>query len=170
MKTTRLHIYIVGLLFAAFVGGSKAYAQFEIDPDHFDSPDTQSLPKSKSSAIGQATKVHFEGKVTLPYSVQCDGRSLGSGKYLVSFDSDGRMAHVTLHRGGHADRFQAIAQQRDQLTENALVVERNGGLPQLSMIQAGHLDLMFHGKFERTSGLAPRNFQKLSLISVRPTE
>jgi len=171
MKTNRLHIYIVGLLLlVAFVSGSKAFAQFEIDPDHFDSPDAGSLPKSKPNAAGKAGKVNFEGRVTLPYTVQCNGQSLPPGKYFVSLNADGRTAHVTLHQKGHAVRFQGIAKPQNRLMRNALVVERTEGLHQLSMIHAGHLDLLLNSGLERKSGVTSGTFERLALISVRSPE
>ncbi len=171
MKTARISTYAVGLvLLTAFVGGSKAYAQFEIDPDHFDSADTESLPKSKSNATGHAEKVNFEGRVTLPYTVQCNGLSLPPGKYFVSLHADGRTAHVTLHQKGHAVRFQGIAKPQNRLMRNALVVERTEGLHRLSMIHAGHFDLVLNSELERKSGVTPGNFERLALISARSPE
>ena len=103
MKTARITRYIIGLtVLTTLVGGSRAHAQFEIDPDHFETTDTPT----------QAAKTHYVGKFTLPYTVQCDGRSLPSGKYSISLDSDGRIAHVTLLRKGQDFRIQGIAQNK----------------------------------------------------------
>ena len=47
MQMTRIATYIIGLMIMTMMVGGKAYAQFEIDPDHFDTP-AESTPASKT--------------------------------------------------------------------------------------------------------------------------
>jgi hypothetical protein len=155
MKTARITGYIIGLaVLTTLVGGSKAYAQFEINPDHFETTDTPTQP----------AKMHYVGKFTLPYTVQCDGRSLPPGKYSISLDSDGRVAQATLLRRGQAFRIQGIAQRQNCTSRNALVVERNGGVPHLSMIHASQMDLKFDDGTKQKSDSGRRTIEKLALI------
>ena len=159
--TTRTTGYIIGLtVLITLLGGSKAHAQFEIDPDHFETTDTPT----------QAAKMHYVGKFTLPYTVQCDGRSLPPGKYSISLDSDGSVAQATLLRKGQAFRIQAIAQRQNHPSRNALVVERNRGVPQLSMIHASQMDLKFNGGTKHKLDGGPRTIEKLALIPANPRE
>ena len=160
MKTARIAGYIIGLtVLTTLVGGSKAHAQFEIDPDHFETTDTPT----------RAAKMHYEGKVTLPYTVQCKGRSLPPGKYSVSLDSDGMTGQVTLLRKGQVLRIQGVAQRQSHQLRNSLVVERNGGLPQLSMIHASAMDLKFDGGTKGKSDGGRRAVEKLMLIPASHT-
>ena len=161
MKTKRIATYIIGLtLLTTLAGGSKAFAQFEIDPDHFDTP-AESI---------QTTKMHYEGKFTLPYTVQCHGQSLPPGKYSVSLDSDGRTGQVTLLRKGQAVRIQGVAQRQNYPSRSVFVVERGGGLAQLSMIHAAQIDLKFDGLREHKVGDRKKRFEKLLLISTNSRE
>src|SRR5215468_3474016 len=155
MKTAEIPAYAIGLtVLIMAVGGSRAHAQFEIDPDHFETTDTPT-PKAQ---------VHYEGKVTLPYTVQCDGRSLPAGKYSVSLDSDGRTGQVIMLRNGQAFKIQGIAQKQNHQARNSLVVERSGGPPELSMIHAYPMDLKFADGIKQKSGGEHRTMERLELI------
>jgi hypothetical protein len=144
VKTVRLIAYFIGLAVLITVGSTRAYAQFEVDPDHYDNRDTEPPPRSNTNAPGQAAKIHYEGNFVLPYSLQCNRGSLPPGKYLITVDSEGRTARVTLNREGHSVRIQGIAQRRNQNHRgNVLVVERNRAGHQLSLIQVAQLDLVF---------------------------
>ena len=155
MKTARIPAYAIGLTILTMVaGGSRTYAQFEIDPDHFETTDT---PTAK-------TQIHYEGKVTLPYTVLCEGRSLPPGKYSVSLDSDGKTGQVTMLRDGQAFKIQGIAQKQNHQAGNSLVVERNGGLPELFMIHAYPMDLKFADGIKKKQGGGRRTVEKLVLV------
>jgi hypothetical protein len=161
MKTTRIATYIIGLtLLTTLAGGAKAYAQFEIDPDHFETP----------AESTQAAKTHYEGKFTLPYTVQCHGRSLPPGKYSVSLDSDGKTGQATLLGKGQAVTVQGIVRRQSRPSRGALVVERTGGMTQLSMIHAAQLDLKFNGGVEHASGVGQKRIETLVLIPTNSRE
>jgi len=156
----RIPAYAIGLtVLIMVVGGSKAHAQFEVDPDHFE---TTEGPTPKA-------QMHYEGKVTLPYTVLCDGRSLPPGKYSVSLDSDGRTGQLTMLREGKAFRIQGVAQKQIHQAPNSLVVERSGGLPELSLIHAYPMDLKFADGIKQKPG-AGRTVEKLVLIPASHTE
>jgi hypothetical protein len=99
MKTVRTTKILIAL--ASFVAlGSRAYAQFEVDPDpdHFEATEVVRAEQAKTNT-GQLKGARYEGKFTLPYSLQCGGRSLPPGAYSVSLSSDGS-AQLTLIRKG----------------------------------------------------------------------
>jgi len=157
MKTAEIPAYAIGLtVLIMAVGGSRAHAQFEIDPDHFETTDTPT-PKAQ---------MHYEGKVTLPYTVQCDGRSLPPGRYSVSLDADGKTGQVTMLREGQAFKIQGIAQKQHHPASNSLVVERNGGLSQLSIIHAYPIDLKFADGIKQKPGGGRLRVEKLVLIAA----
>lgn len=72
MKTSRLITCCIGLAVLVTIGSSRAYAQAEIDPDHYETGDARPLPQSSSSVTAQVA-IHYQGNFTLPYSVQCGG-------------------------------------------------------------------------------------------------
>jgi|SRR5580704_6284367 hypothetical protein len=165
MKAVSLMTYFIAMLVT--VGSSRAYAQFEVDPDHYETRATEPLPQSKTKAPGQAAKIHYEGNFTLPYSLQCDRSSLPPGKYSISVDSEGRNVRVTLNRGGHRVSIEGITRRSNQNQRgNVLVVERHGAAHQLSLIQVAQLDLVFSPTlgFERPANGKPRDLQELPLI------
>jgi hypothetical protein len=167
MKAVSLMTYIVGLAMLVAVGSSRAYAQFEVDPDHYETRDAEPLPQFRTNAPGQAAKIHYEGNFTLPYSLQCNRSSLPPGKYSIAVDSEGRNARVTLNRGGHRVSIEGITRRSNQNQRGSvLVVERHGAAHQLSLIQVAQLDLVFSPTlgFERSANGKPRDLQELPLI------
>ncbi len=167
MKTVQFIACFIGLAVSVALGSQRAYAQFEVDPDHYENRDTEPPPQSKTHAPGQIAKIHYEGNFTLPFSLQCNRSSLPPGKYSIAVDSEGRTARVTLNRSGHSIRIEGIPQRQNQNHRaNALVVERNGTAHQLSLIQVAQLDLVFSPTLglERPANGKPRNLQELPLI------
>lgn len=167
MKTLRLVACFIGMAVLITLGSARAYAQFEVDPDHYENRDTEPLPQSRTNVPGQIAKVHYEGNFTLPYSVQCNRSSLPPGKYSIAVDSEGITARVTLNRRGHSVSIEGVTERQNQNHRaNVLVVERNGAAHQLSLIQVAQLDLVFSPAlgFERPADGKPRSLQELPLI------
>ena len=79
---------LAGLIALSALGGPPSCAQSEIDPDHFESPNVEPFEKAKSNANSEAMTLRYEGKFSLPYEVQCNGRRLPPGRYSVSVRSD----------------------------------------------------------------------------------
>lgn len=167
MKTVRLITYFIGLAVLVTLGSPRAFAQYEVDPDHYETTDTKPLQEFKTNVPGQVAKIHYEGNFVLPYSLQCNRSSLPPGKYSIAVDSEGRTARVTLNRRGHSMRIDGITQrQSPNHRRSVLVVERTGATHQLSLIQVAQLDLAFSPTVgaERPADGKPRNLQELPLI------
>lgn len=98
MKTLQLFACFIGLAVFITLGNSRAQAQAEIDPDHYETADTESLPQSKMVVPDQVGKMRCEGNFLLPSSVKCNGTSLPPGRYLISVNSEGRTVRITLNR------------------------------------------------------------------------
>ncbi len=128
MKAVSLMTYFIGLAMLVTVGSSRAYAQFEVDPDHYETRDAEPLPQSRTNSPGQAAKIHYEGNFTLRYSLRFNRSSLSRlppGKYSIAVDSEGRTVRVTVSRGGHTMRIDGVTQRQNQKHRwNVLVVER----------------------------------------------
>ena len=109
----------VGLLWSVMLGPSRAYAQAEIDPDHFDSPNAQSIPQL-------VRLLRYDGTFFLPYSVLCNGKKLAPGNYSISLRFDGKVGRATLNQKNQAIEIAPVVQtdapkQRDEV----VVVENN---------------------------------------------
>jgi hypothetical protein len=147
---TRIIVHIIlGLAGVVTIGNLRAFAQFENSPDHFDAED-ELLVKSRVAA--QPTKVHYEGKVTLPYGAVCNGQKLDPGRYAVSVNSDGKTAHLTLNQNGHIVSVDGkqTAQTQSRVRNEVLLV-RNGSDHRLSEMQVARVHLVF----DSAAGSAP---------------
>ena len=163
-------ISIVGILAGwaglAALGGSPALAQSEIAPDHFESSNTEPFERAKIHARGEAMAIRYDGKFTLPYTVECNGRSLPPGRYSVSLHSDGKTGQATLKQKGQAIGIPGVVRkQAHKNGSNSLVVELNGKTRRLSAIQVSELDLVFEPRLpiESSSDGKARRFKKLLL-------
>ena len=164
MRYPRVTQYLIGLAVLLALGGSRAYAPFEVDPDHYETREPESIEPSKTKAPGLA-KIHFEGNFTLPYTLECNGRSLPPGKYSVSLDSDERTVQVTLNRAGQMLSLQGIARRQNRRRQPAaLVVTRNGRVRRLSSIRVAQLDLVFDPGPEHLSDSNSGTLENVALI------
>ena len=138
----------VGILLAA----PSARAQFEIDPDHFESPSMSPFDQSKTKANSEAAAatVRYERRVRLPYSVQGNGRRLRPGEYAISLRSDGKVGQVTLSRKDETMNIGGVVQkQARRAGSDLLFVELNRGVRKLSEIQIAQLDLILSASDSR---------------------
>jgi hypothetical protein len=171
MKTVRTTKILIAL--ASFVAlGSRAYAQFEVDPDHFEVTEVARAEQAKTNT-GQLKRARYEGNFTLPYSLQCGGRSLPPGKYSVSLSSDGKTAQLTLIRKGQIITIAEVTQEQIRNSgRDALVVERSGSSHQLQMIHVAQVNFVLTSdpRVERTSDSEPRSIEKLQFMLRNPQE
>jgi hypothetical protein len=176
MKHPRFTQYLINLAVLVALGVPRAYAQFEIDPDHYETRDPEPLQQSKTRPVAQAAKIHYEGNFTLAYPLQCNGQNLPPGKYSVSLDSDERTAQVALNRNSQVLRVQGIPRRQNRHGRpNALLVERNGKTNQLSLIHVAQLDLIFDADLKQPSEKQQpdaklRKFETVALISAHPRQ
>lgn len=167
MNTVRMTTCFIGLIVLIAIGSQRAYAQSDVDPDHYEVRDTEALPQSHTNELGQVAKIHYEGNFLLPYSLQCNRTSLPPGKYTIAVDSEGKTARIALSRGGHTMRMEGIRQTQNQNhRRNVVVVERNGATHQLSLIEVAQLDLVFSPvlRLEHPAKGKSRNLQELPLV------
>jgi hypothetical protein len=158
---------VIGLAGLAAIGSTRTCAQAEVDPDHFDTTNTEPLTQPQTHINAQQTaKLNYGGNFTLPYHLQCNGRNLLPGKYFLALNSDGRTARLTLNRKGQVVRIDGIKQNqnRDQ-KRNGLIVERSGKLHRLSVIHVAQLDLVLNPAQGR-EGLADGGSKSIERLPV----
>jgi hypothetical protein len=165
---TRLLVVLTGSV--AFAT-PRAYAQSEVDPDHFSSPNTESFPQSKTKAgvAAETPKVRFSGKFTLPYAVQCAGKKLPPGTYSVSLHSDGKFGRARLNQKSQTIEIAGVVRvPADSRERNALFVECIGKTHRLALIHVAELDVVFDPSrpVERASDGKPRRMEKLELTEA----
>jgi hypothetical protein len=171
MKVTSVMGILAGWVGLAALGASPARAQSEVDPDHFESSNVEPFERAKANAGSEAAAIRYDGKFTLPYTVQCSGKNLPPGRYSVSLHSDGKTGQATLKQGGRAIGIPGVVhKQARKYGNDALVVELNGKTRRLSAIQVAELelDLVFEPKppMESSSDGKPRRLEKLLLTGM----
>jgi hypothetical protein len=141
-------IYI-GLLGSVTSGASFAYSQSEIDPDHFDSPNTEPMPQPRA-ADSKVTQLRYDGTFSVPYSVLCNGKKLAPGKYSISVRFDGKVTQATLSQKGHAIEIAGVvptdAPKQHNKRNEIVVVESNKKEPALSVARVAGFNFVFDRK------------------------
>ncbi|HKU26335.1 MAG TPA: hypothetical protein VJQ54_12750 [Candidatus Sulfotelmatobacter sp.] len=148
-----------------------AHAQSEIDPDHFESPNTKPFLQPKPSADGQVADTRYEGILSLPYSVLCSGKKLAPGEYTISLRSDGKVGQATLSLNGKAIGIAGVVhQQAHRHDDHALIVEDKGKIRTLSVIHVAELDFIFDSNHKSDSSpkSKPKRLQRLPLVLLPP--
>jgi hypothetical protein len=168
MKVLSMIGIFAGLTALSVLGGRPARAQSEIDPGPFGSPNVEPLEKANSNASSEAMTVRYEGKFSLPYEVQCNGRRLPPGRYSVSVRSGGEVGQATLNQKDKTIRILGIVQKQTHKRGDALIVELRGKARTLSAIQVAELDLVFDSelKIENSPNGNPRRIEKLRLTGA----
>jgi|SRR5215469_7498134 len=123
------------------LGAPPARAQFEIDPDHFEGPNTEPLGKVKADRGGVGT-VRYDGKFRLTHTVECHGKSLRPGRYSVSLRYDGKVGRATLNRNGRTIGIGGVVHRQAHQGNDALIVELQGTTRRLSAIQVAKVDFV----------------------------
>lgn len=157
----------VGLTGLVALGSPRAYAQSEIDPDHFEMTNTEAFEQPKTRTDSEAARLHYEGNFILPYRLQCNGKNLLPGRYAVSLSSHGSTFQLTLNRKGRAARIEGIEQKQNRnRMPDALIVERRGTARQLSEMHVAQLDLIFAATpgLEHPAAGKSRSIERLPLI------
>lgn len=174
MKTTLAIRLLVVLLGFAAAAAPRGYAQSEIDPDHFDSPNTEGFPQPKTKPdVGAETgKGRFRGQFTLPYSVRCAGKRLPRGNYSFSLRSDGKIGRATLNQKGQSMQVTGVVRApADSREQNVLFVECRGNTRRLSAIHVAELDVVLDPpgeQMESSSPGEPSRIEKLPLFLAGP--
>jgi hypothetical protein len=159
MKTTWMMKIVIGLAGLAAIGSTRTCAQAEVDPDHFETTNTESLTQPQTHINAQQTaKLNYGGNFTLPYHLQCNGRNLLPGKYFLALNSDGRTARLTLNRKGQVVRIDGIKQNQNR-------DQKHDGLHRLSVIHVAQLDLVLNPTQGR-EGLAEGRSKSIERLPV----
>lgn len=168
----RAIVVFVGLLGPVVLGPSCAYAQSEIDPDYFDSPNTEPIPQPRT-AESKVKVTRYDRTFSLPYSVLCNEKTLAPGKYSISLRSDGNIWQATLNRKGHAIEIAGVVHTEAPKQRNeVVVVENNKNGRTLSVVRVSGFDFVFDPKHlpDPSTDGRPKRAEKLPLSVIAPNE
>jgi len=142
----RILLVVVCALVSATVKSVPCRAQSEVDPDHFEMPNTEPLvqPMNPSTATQRAAEVR--GTFTLPFSVTCAGVSLQPGVYSVVVRSLRDRDIVTFTpKGKNAARVQILAMSRSRAEgPSSLILEHRGQRRKLTAVKLERPGITFH--------------------------
>ena len=95
MKMAAMIGTLAGLLVFVGMGGRCAYAQFEVNPDHFESPNTE--PFGKTNASGKVPTTHTR---VANHCTQCTTKTLARESGPKSAHARRRLSDATLIQKG----------------------------------------------------------------------
>lgn len=172
MKVITYIRILVTLAILSAIGVSAAFAQSEIDPDHFDSPNTESIPQPRT-AESRVAATRYDGAFSLPYQVQCNGKRLAPGKYSVSVRFNGKVWQATLNQKGHTIEIAAVvaaeARKPHDQRDEVVVVENDKKVRTLSVVRVSGFDFVFDAKPRRDlQDNKPARTEKLPLAVIVP--
>lgn len=102
-----------------------ARAQSDMSPDEFAFSAEETTAAQPVVAV--QAKANFEGKISLPYGVNCAGKNLEAGEYMVSVRSEGSGRVVTIHGGGESVKMHAReVRVKEAASHSALLVRKSG--------------------------------------------
>jgi hypothetical protein len=131
------------LVFLVVLGGPAASAQQEIDPDHFDSPNTKPMRQPRTSA-SKVRAIRYRGTFSLPYTVLCNGKKLAQGRYSMLLRSDGRIGQATFDNNGHAVESVGVVRAAARKERDQVVVAENSENGRtLSVVRVHGFDFVF---------------------------
>lgn len=146
----------IALVLLAALASSVAYAQFEVDPDHFDSPSVEPHPQPSPSPT-QVKAKRYDGNFSLPYSVQCSGKKLAPGKYSVSLGSDGKVGHGVLQSKSQSIEITSVVHPQSSKGADVLVVRNKGRARTLSVIKVAGMNFVLDPTFKVDASSSSEN-------------
>jgi hypothetical protein len=142
---------LVGLIASVTLSTSLASAQSEIDPDHFDAPNTEPFPQPRA-ADSRVLGVRYDGTFLLPHPVLCNGKKLASGKYSVSLRSNSKDGQAIFRSKGRIIEIaSAVRIQAHKGRTDVVIVDNELKSRTLLAIHAAGLEFVFDLKYRTDS-------------------
>jgi hypothetical protein len=102
-----------------------ARAQSDVMPDEFAFSAEETTAAQPVVAV--QAKANFEGKISLPYGVNCAGKNLEAGEYMVSVKSEGSTRVVAIHGRGENVNMRVREVRADRVTSRSALLVRKSG-------------------------------------------
>jgi hypothetical protein len=159
-------IKLISVVFLTLGLAVPSSAQSEIDPDHFEMTNVESLSQPAKAIRPSRDAGDFQGNFTLRFKVECAGQTLEPGDYSVFVDSSGRGDVVTLRPKATAAGIRAHVMSRMAAEgPNALIVRSAGKQRRLEAISLEKPKVMLYLQPERKARNI-RNFWRIDLVPV----
>jgi hypothetical protein len=103
---------------------APARAQSDVMPDEFA---FSVEPTNVAQPVAAVKAANFDGKISLPYALNCAGKNLEPAEYMVSARSEGSARVVTIHGGGAPVNMQAREVRVKEATSHSALLVRTSG-------------------------------------------
>lgn len=137
---------VAGLAVACFCPATT-HAQAEVAPDFYRMENTAPIaqPQATLAAQRQQAPAEFQGKISLPYQVQCSGKKLAAGQYTVAVKTEGAKKTVVLHKDGNEVKL-AVRQiaPTSKADRSALLVRSAGETRMLEAIYVASMNAILY--------------------------
>jgi len=153
--------------FVLFLFAAPVRAQSEIDPDHFDSPNTAPLESAPKSVVSESGPARYEGTFRLPYAVECSGKRLAPGDYTVWLRTSTNEGRIILRHSGHTVIVFAGELHAQNHTEGygTLLVRIRGNTRTLRTIQMAKMEVGVESKLKITESSA-QQLERIDRVPV----
>jgi hypothetical protein len=145
-NAAKASVFSAALMLACLLP-SVARAQADAMPSPEDYPFSAPEPSARTAqpAGEQQAKADFQGAVSLPYGVNCAGKDLGPGRYLLSVRSVGSARVVTfLGSGVRVSVHVREMRSNGGESRSALLVRKSGEARRLEGIYVQALNAMLY--------------------------
>lgn len=125
---------------------ATVHAQAEVAPDFYPFSNTETTAAEPAQGlIAKNAKADFQGKFSLPYDVNCSGKNLKAGQYLLSVKSQGNTRLVTIHGVSENVNIpvREVASNRGT-SQSALLVRKSGQGHRLEAVYLEALSAMLY--------------------------
>jgi hypothetical protein len=133
---------LAGLALACF-WPATTHAQAEVSPDVFAMDNA--APIGQPVVAAQAQPAEFQGQISLPYQLQCNGKKLAAGQYMVSVKTEGANKTVVLHKDGNEVRLAVkLIEPASKTGKSALLVQSAGEKRMLEAVYVASMDAILY--------------------------
>lgn len=121
---------------------STTHAQAEVSPDNY--PIENAAPIAQPQ-VAQAQPTEFQGKISLPFQVQCGEKKLAAGQYTVAVKTEGAKKTVVLHKDGNEVKL-AVRQiaPASKTGKSALLVQSAGNKRMLQAVYVASMNAILY--------------------------
>lgn len=141
---------------------AQADAMPNADEFPFEAPQVTPAAQPTQLASARAANANFEGKVSLPFDVQCGAKNLKAGQYLLSVKSQGTGRVVTLQSAGQSMtmRVHQVSANR-AATQSALLLHKSNEGRRLEAVYVEGLNATLY--LSASSGGAVASMEQLPI-------
>jgi len=147
MNAMKASMIFLGLGTAALFLPATCHAQAEVSPDFYDVAAPAAASIARPVAVNHAkSDARFQGTFKLAHAVECSGKAIPAGEYIVTLPQGDVFGRVMLRHNGRTIQLEPRAISRNSASgESALLVTHSRGRGTLEAIylQDRHLTVYF---------------------------